>query len=148
MFIGVLMFLRQDVLTFNLLLRHCSNYLAICIKSYYKENFPMPQEAHLFHRQPRKIRKVQAKYLTKAISRQYKFSLCDLSSLLHRFNRLRDMMKLRKNHNGKNSICFPWPGYSKKLSLYLVHKISVLCVVELQIQKNSQSNKEAKICNI
>lgn len=40
MFTGDLVFLRQDVLTFNLLvISSCSKYLEICIKSYNKKKF-------------------------------------------------------------------------------------------------------------
>lgn len=70
MFTGDLVFLRQDVLTFNLLvISSCSKYLAICIKSYNKKNSsakngtPFPSAT-----------KETPKYLTKVISRQDKVS--------------------------------------------------------------------------
>lgn len=59
MFTGDLVFLRQDVLTFNLLvISSCSKYLEICIKSYNKKKIPLPKMEHLFHRQPKKIRNI------------------------------------------------------------------------------------------
>lgn len=78
MFTGDLVFLRQDVLTFNLLvISSCSKYLAICMKSYNKKNSsaksgtPFPSAT-----------KENPKYLTKVISRQDKVSFCNLSKSL------------------------------------------------------------------